>query len=296
MRWQRPRRARRESSQSVSLPSSTQQEQSYRYLLVVAATNVRPKKITGSLAGRLHHVDTLGKIVHAEKDRSAGKPSRSEDLRHELPESGVDGALRHDNSSCHPSDSAAREALLSLTQGVSATKKKRLLALCYCQNEHALRNVVGHQLDLVVENSANTLSKVDEHSKDIAPSQWGSRLQVRLRPSLTKLQSEGTAERWGERWLSPGSELEWLPPRSNIVVISAVCLWVSWCPGLSGGKGCRLTQGIEVAWFGGAWCCGLVRGSAHGVVGCVAMRRPSQGGKRISKWWEWSRPSEMVWP
>ena len=76
--------------------------------------------VMSSLAGSLHHVDTLGKVVHAEKDRSAGKSSRSEDLRHELPESGVDGTLRHDDSSGH------------------------------------LGNIVGHQLDLVVENSANT--------------------------------------------------------------------------------------------------------------------------------------------
>ena len=31
-----------------------------------------------------------------------------------------------------------REALLHLTRGVSVTKKRRLLSLCYCLDEHVL--------------------------------------------------------------------------------------------------------------------------------------------------------------
>ena len=72
------------------------------------------------LAGGSHHVGPLGEVVHAEQDSGAWKTGRSQDLGDELPEGSVHGSSGRDDAGGH------------------------------------VGNVVGHELDLVVEDLTHT--------------------------------------------------------------------------------------------------------------------------------------------
>ncbi len=78
------------------------------------------------LPGGVHHVDTLGQVVHSKKDGGAGESGGGQDLRDELAKRSVDSAPGHDQARRH------------------------------------LGHVVSHQLDLVVEDSADTSGHLDE--------------------------------------------------------------------------------------------------------------------------------------
>lgn len=77
----------------------------------------------GLLAGVAHHVDSLRQVVHAEQDGGAGEPGRGEDLRDKFSEPPVDRVCRHDDASRH------------------------------------LGNVIGLELDIVVEHGADTTAR-----------------------------------------------------------------------------------------------------------------------------------------
>lgn len=77
-----------------------------------------------------HHVDALGEVVETEQNGSPGKTSRRQYPRNVLPESRVHRVPWHHHAGGH------------------------------------LGNIVGHELDIVVENSANASRHVDGMSQD----------------------------------------------------------------------------------------------------------------------------------
>lgn len=77
--------------------------------------------LVGNLALTLQSVDSLGKVVHAQKNGGTRKSRRSEDLSHKLAKGGGDRSIGSDNSRRHLSNVLGHHVDLIIEDGTHAT-------------------------------------------------------------------------------------------------------------------------------------------------------------------------------